>query len=78
MGNISIETQGLKGGATQKKEVGSVQTFLRHEQDFIFIDNFEGFGDSYKQRELTKITIVENGNVLFSGDKYELYQQLKK
>ena len=78
MENISLETQGVKGGKTTKtNSLGSVQTFLRHEQDFIFIDDFEGYGDKYKQRELTKITIVQNGDVLFSGDKYQLFEILK-
>ena len=79
MDNISLETQGIKGGKTNKTTpLGSIQSFLRHESDFIFIDDFEGYGNSYKQRELTKITIVQNGNVLFSGDKYELFELLKK
>lgn len=78
MRNISIETQGVKGGKTTKSSpLGSVQTFLRHEQDFIFIDDFQGFGQTYKQRELTRITIVRNGDVLFCGDKYELFKILE-
>ena len=75
--NIYIETQGVKGGKTQTKEVGFLIACLRHEQDRITIDDFEGFGDDYKQRELQKIEIIQNGKVLFSGDKYELFEILK-
>lgn len=77
MKNIWIETQGVKGGKTQTKEVGFVIACLRHEQDRITIDDFEGFGDNYKQRELQLIEIIENGKVLFSGSKYELFDILK-
>ena len=43
MANISLETQGIKGGKTNKTTpLGSIKSFLRHESDFIFIDDFEG------------------------------------
>lgn len=77
MKNIHLETQGIKGGKTQTKEVGYLIACLRNEQDRITIDDFEGFGDTYKQRELQRIEIIENGKVLFSGSKYELFDILK-
>lgn len=77
MKNIYLETQDIKGGKTQTKEVGYVVVGLRHEQDLITVDDFEGKGDNYKQRELQRIEIIENGKVLFSGDKYELFDILK-
>ena len=79
MSSISVKTQGVKGGSIQYKEkIGYVTTFLRHSEDFIAVDDFEGHGNSYKKRELTEIRIVQNGVVLFSGTKYELFEILKK
>jgi len=79
MKTISLETQGVKGGQTKKvNSLGSTATFLRHEHDYIYIDDFEGKGETYKQRELTEITIVQNGKVLFQGDKYQLFEKLTK
>lgn len=77
MNNISITTQGVKGGETKGRNVGYLLACLRHEQDRIIIDDFEGQGDSYKQRELQNIEIIENGKLLFSGNKYELFEILK-
>jgi len=77
MNNIHIETQGVKGGNTKVSNVGYVITCLRHQQDRITIDDFEGFGKDYKQRETQLIEIIQNGEVLFSGDKYELYDILR-
>lgn len=77
MKNIHLETQGIKGGKTQVKKVGYLMACLRHGQDRIIIDDFEGFGDTYKQRELQRIEIIKNGEVLFSGSKYELFDILE-
>ncbi len=77
MKNIWLETQGVKGGQNQGKEVGFVIACLRHEQDRITIDDFEGYGDAYKQRETQLIEVYENGKLLFSGSKYELFEILK-
>lgn len=76
--NILVQTQGVKGGDTKTSNVGYILVELRHEQDRITIDDFEGYGLTYKQRESQKIEIIENGNVLFSGDKHELFKILKK
>ena len=75
---IGLTTQGVKGGNTKSQKVGYVLISLRHEQDRIIVDDFEGSGDSYKQRESQLIEIIENGKVLFSGSKQELFNQLKK
>ena len=77
MENIMLETQGVKGGKTEVKNVGYVIACLRHNKDMIVIDDFEGYGDSYKQRELQHIEIIHNGKILFSGNKYELFDILK-
>lgn len=77
MENITITTQGVKGGNTKTQYVGYVLCELRHNQDRITIDDFEGQGSNYKQREKQLIEIIENGKVLFSGSKYELFEILK-
>ena len=77
MKNINITTQGVKGKETKSQNIGYLLACLRHEQDRIIIDDFEGSGSNYKQRELQKIEIIQNGKVLFSGDKYELFEKLK-
>ena len=75
--NITITTQGVKGGNTKTNKAGYALIELRHDQDRITIDDFEGQGDSYRQRELQHIEIIQNGKVLFSGSKYELFDILK-
>lgn len=77
MKNITITTQGVKGGTTKIQNVGYLLAELKHSEDRIIIDDFEGQGDNYKQRELQEIKIIQNGKVLFSGDKYELFEILK-
>lgn len=77
MENIQIETQGVKGGQAKSQKVGYVLACLRHPQDRIIIDDFEGMGDDYKQREMQLIEIIQNGKILFSGDKYQLFEKLK-
>jgi hypothetical protein len=77
MENIYIETQGIKGGNTKVQNVGYLLASLRNNQDRIIIDDFEGHGKGYKQRELQRIEIIENGKLLFSGSKYELFEILK-
>ncbi len=77
MKNISVHTQGVKGRNSQTKNVGYASVALRHEQDRITIDDFEGAGESYKQRELQLIEIYQNGVILFHGDKYELFEILR-
>ena len=42
--------------------------FLRHSEDRIEVMN----------DETVKIDIYHNGTLIFSGDKYEFYEQLKK
>jgi hypothetical protein len=77
MNNIHLEVQGIKGGNTVTQKAGYVVVGLRHESDLITIDDFEGQGDTYKQREQQCIEVIENGVVLFSGTKYELFEILK-
>ncbi len=78
MSNLSLKTQGIRGGAPQYKEkVGSITTFLRHSEDRIVIDDFSGSGNTYKKREQSLIEIYDNGKLLFTGTKQELFEILK-
>lgn len=79
MNNIKYSSQGIKGyKPAPQKTVGYICVDLRHKEDYISVDDYEGYGANYKQREITQIQIVQNGEVLFKGDKYELFEILKK
>ena len=79
MKNLAVKTQNKKGNAPQYKEnLSLVTTFIRHSEDYIVVDDFEGVGENYKQRELTEIRVYENGKLIFEGDKSDFFEQLKK
>ena len=44
----------------------------------IVVDDYEGAGSTYKKRDLQQIKITNNGDTLFDGNKYELFNLLKK
>ena len=76
---LEVQTQNKKGNSPQyKKNLGYVSTFIRHPQDYIVVDDFDGSGETYKQKELTEIRVYQNGTLIFEGDKYEFFEQLKK
>ncbi|CAB4577908.1 MAG: hypothetical protein F2563_03560 [Actinobacteria bacterium] len=75
--HITITTQGIKGGNTKTQNVGYAIIELRHDQDRITVDDFQGSGQTYRKRELQKIEVIQNGEVLFEGNKYELFEILK-
>ena len=78
MKSLFIKIQNIKGNeAKHLKNLGYVATFLRHPNDLIVIDDFQGQGDNYKKRELSEIRIYDNDNLIFKGDKYKLFKQLK-
>ena len=79
MKNLAVKTQNKKGNAPQYKEnLSFATTFIRHSEDYIVVDDFEGVGENYKQRELTEIRVYHNGKLIFKGDKYDFFEQLKK
>ena len=79
MKNLAVKTQNKKGNTPKYKEnLGYVTTFLRHDEDYIVVDDFQGSGANYKQRELTEIRVYHNGKLIFKGDKYDFFEQLKK
>lgn len=79
MKNISAKIQNKKGNEPKYEgDLGFIATFLRHDGDIIIIDDFQGLGGNYKQRELTEIRVYQNGELIFEGDKYDFFEQLKK
>ena len=79
MGNLSVKIQNKKGNEPKhKKNLGFVSVSLRHLEDFIVVDDFQGLGENYRQRELTEIRVYQNGELIFEGDKYDFFEQLKK
>ncbi|REC60501.1 hypothetical protein DRF65_20780 [Chryseobacterium pennae] len=77
MKKLAIKTQNKAGNEPKYKEnLGLVSIFINSEA-WISIDLFEGFGDSYKQREIEEIVISDNGNIVFKGSFGELIQILK-
>ena len=65
---IEIKTR-YKGNTPQyKKNLNSATIFMRHSEDRITAIN----------GEMVQIEIYENGDLLFCGDKYELFEILKK
>ena len=77
MANLSIKTQGVRGGEPKFQENIAASTLFLHSEDRISVDVFEGQGNSYKRREREVIEIYENGKLLFSGNRYELFDILK-
>ena len=76
MKDLSIQTQGVKGGNTKSVEKNGY-VMVNCEQHRITFDNFKGFGENYKPRENPLIEIIENGEVKFAGNFSELIERLK-
>lgn len=76
MNDLKIHTQGVKGGNTQVRKSGYMLACFEDETQRISIDNFEGSGKTYKQRETPLIEIVDNGTTIFSGTFAELKAKL--
>ena len=68
MKKLEIKTR--KGNREPKytQNIDSATVFLRHQEDRIEVKN----------GEVVNIDIYENGNLIFSGDKEQFYNQLKK
>ena len=67
MKNLEVKTR-IAGNQPQfKQNLNSAVTFLRHSEDRIEVKN----------GETVNIDIYENGALIFSGSKCELYEKLK-
>ena len=80
MQNLYLQIQGIKGGKPKTTEKnGSV--WAQFGNNVINIDNFQGRGEKYKQRETPEILIMEKGNggkTIFEGTFEELKEKLTK
>lgn len=63
---IEIKTKSKGREPQYKQNLQNVTTFLRHSEDRIEVKN----------GETVNIDIYQNGNLIFSGDKYELFEKL--
>ncbi len=68
MKNLSVKTQSGNITPKYKENLKAVTTFLRHSEDRITIIS----------GETVNIEIYDNGEPIFLGDKYELFEKLKK
>ncbi len=59
MNDLILSSEGVKGGGVKEVKKGWVA--LRYGQNFVEVDNFEGFGNTYKQREQPRIYIKIDG-----------------
>ena len=77
--SLSVKTQGIKGTEPKyKSNLGYVSIFKDGlSQNMISIDNYEGFGDSYKKREDPEINIQIDGKIMFTGTFEELKKKLQ-
>lgn len=77
MKDLHVKTLGIRGGNYQyKAKVGLVVVTLPEDRSHISVDNLQGFGDTYKQREDPEILIQAEGMLLFKGSAKELIRLL--
>lgn len=75
MKKLVIETQGVQGKNKQTNTIGFVQIMC--ENDMLIVDNFQGAGPTYKQREEPVITLSKDGKDYFHGTFKELLFRIK-
>lgn len=68
MKNLEVRLQKKVNVFKYDKNNSQVITFLSHDEDKIIISN----------TEMITIEVIQNGESLFLGDKYELYEILRK
>lgn len=77
MKKLAVKTQNKKGNEPKYKENFGFSSIFLSTENWISIDLYEGFGDSYKPRETEEVTISDNGNIVFKGNFSELIKILK-
>lgn len=69
MKNLEVKTTNtISKKSFYKCNLSNVKVFLRHEEDSVVVRN----------DEQVEIEIYDNGKLIFSGAKYEFFEQLKK
>lgn len=82
MKDLTIATQGVKGGLQKTSKQGRVSVFNGN-AELIVVDNFYGSGNNYQQREEPHITIFDGFNppnevVMFEGTWSQLVDLLSR
>lgn len=75
--DLQVKTQNKRGGAPQFKENLGYATVFLDDDNKIIVDNYEGFGETYKRAKETNVTIILNGNPVFNGSLDKLEEKLK-
>ena len=68
MKKLAVKTRKGNNEPKYSENNDSAAIFLRHSEDRIEVKN----------GEMVNIDIYDNGTLIFSGDKYEFFEQLKK
>ena len=68
MKKLAVKTRKGNNEPKYSENNDSAVIFLRHSEDRIEVKN----------GEMVNIDIYDNGTLIFSGDKYEFFEQLKK
>lgn len=78
MKQLTIVTQGVRGGCDHETKQGFVSVYYNGEQ-ILSVDNFYGVGDAYERRPEPIITIRNRDwIILFKGTHQELIDKLSK
>jgi hypothetical protein len=80
---ITVRSQGIKGGDAKFEDKGSATLYLtdrgQKRTDLVIdVDSFRGSGTTYKRREKTLINIDFENTPIFHGTVEELVARLKK
>lgn len=74
---LKMRTQGIRGkDMSYYKEVGFVESCPESNENRILIDDYEGSGKDYHQRQVPKITIMQAHNIVFEGNFSDLVKAL--
>jgi hypothetical protein len=76
MDKLSIYKIGVKGGEGKTETTGFVSSYIGNKK-ILSIDNFNGSGDTYKQRENPIICISDGEYCIFEGTHEQLIERLK-
>jgi len=77
MKTLSINTIGIKGGATKSQNTGYVSAYSGNDK-IMSIDNYKGSGETYEQREEPIICISDGEYIIFEGTHKQLINRLKE
>lgn len=77
MSKLSLKTQNTRGGTPlYKPDLGYIVSFCDNERNRIVTDAFDGFGNTYKRRNFTKITISNDLHTFTFNSFDELIKSL--